>query len=74
MVQTTSLIIARNATITKVKVTDGIAMNADTMAATTMIDAMTTLVAMRRTSRKIPTRKEMITNTIIQKKGRGHAQ
>jgi hypothetical protein len=52
MVQITSIIVTRTATT--IKATKVIAMNTNTTVAIKMIDAMTTLVAKRRTSRKVP--------------------
>jgi hypothetical protein len=67
MVQTTGIIVAR--TMTAIEATITIATNANTIVAIKMIDAMPTLVAKRRTSRKrSPTRREIIANVITSKR------
>jgi hypothetical protein len=49
--KTTSIIVAR--TVTTIKVTNAITMKADTTVAIEMISVATTLIAKRRTSRKV---------------------
>ncbi len=66
MVRITSTIVAKAMTITEA--IDAITMNANTTVVTKMINAMITLVAMRRTSRKSPSRKKMIANVITSKR------
>ncbi len=60
--QTTGIIVARS--MTTIEATKAIMMNTNTMVTTTMIDAIISLVAKRRTSRKSPKRREMTANAI----------
>jgi hypothetical protein len=50
---------------TTIEATDTITTNANTIVTIEKINTAITLVAKRRTSRKIPTRREMTTNTIV---------
>jgi hypothetical protein len=70
LVQTPGIIFTR--TVTTIKMTNAVATNANTKVAIKMIDATTTLVAKRRTSRKRPLRREMIANAITLKRRNGH--
>ncbi len=73
VVWTTGSIVARIATT--IQATGAITMNGDTIVATKMIDAMTTLIMKRRTSRKSPTRIEIWSQSrSLQKDRGGHAQ